>query len=90
MNVTALLISCGVSFFFLYVLFRPLEWAFPARQQAFFRPAWWTDLCFFLGQYLVFNGLVLGVLAVFAEWFTLVVPESFRAIMPRICVSLLT
>lgn len=78
-NFALTLLSCGGGFLFLVVLFRPLEWAFPAREQAFFRPAWWTDLCFFVGQYLVWNSLVLGVLALLSNWLTGVVPETFRA-----------
>jgi hypothetical protein len=41
----------GVSFLFLMLVFRPLEIVFPAKPgQRFMRPAWLTDLCFFLGQ----------------------------------------
>src|SRR3954462_13300513 len=66
MNLSALVISAGLSFFFLVVVFRPLELAFPAKPgQRFFRPAWFTDLCFFLGQYLLCGGLVLAVLFYF-------------------------
>lgn len=58
-----LTISVGVSFFFLCLVFRPLEAAFPARKgQRFFRPEWFTDLTFFLGQYLLWSGLVLWIL----------------------------
>ncbi len=64
MTMHALALSCGLSFLFLCVVFWPLEKAFPARPgQAVFRKAWLTDLCFFLGQYLVWNGLVLWVLS---------------------------
>lgn len=49
------------SFVFLLAVFTPLERAFPARRgQAFLRPAWGTDVLFFLGQYLVWNALVLA------------------------------
>ncbi len=49
-----------LSFLFLLILFRPLELLFPAKpDQKFFRPYWWTDLCFFLGQYLVWSFVVL-------------------------------
>jgi sterol desaturase/sphingolipid hydroxylase (fatty acid hydroxylase superfamily) len=57
------LLTSGGSLLFLSILFRPLEMAFPAKpKQAFFRPAWFTDLAFFLGQYLVWNSLVVGLL----------------------------
>jgi sterol desaturase/sphingolipid hydroxylase (fatty acid hydroxylase superfamily) len=80
MNVQGLLLSSGLSFLFLCLLFRPLEMAFPAKQgQRFFRPAWWTDLCFFLGQYLLWSGLVFWLLILFSDWLHAVVPASFRA-----------
>jgi sterol desaturase/sphingolipid hydroxylase (fatty acid hydroxylase superfamily) len=79
MNLVALLVTAGVSFLFLMVVFRPLEIAFPARPgQRFFRPDWLTDLWFFLGQYLLWNGLVLGALAFLFSWVNGVVPQGFR------------
>lgn len=79
MNLYALVISAGISFLFLVLVFRPLELAFPARRgQRFFRPAWGTDLCFFLGQYLLWSGLVLWLLARFGGWLDGVVPRGFR------------
>ena len=48
----AYVLAAALSLLFLAVVFRPLEMAFPAKPgQRFFRPAWFTDLCFFLGQY---------------------------------------
>jgi sterol desaturase/sphingolipid hydroxylase (fatty acid hydroxylase superfamily) len=59
MPTLSLLYATIASFVFLLLVFRPLEMAFPARPgQKFFRPAWWTDLCFFLGQYLIWNAVV--------------------------------
>lgn len=79
MAIPALILSTGASFLVLCLIFRPLEWAFPARaEQHFLRPAWFTDLCFFLGQYLLFNGLVLWFLTSFAHGLRLVVPADFR------------
>ena len=46
-----------------------LERAFPARNQAFFRPRWSTDLCFFLGQFFVFGGLNALLLVQVDRWF---------------------
>jgi sterol desaturase/sphingolipid hydroxylase (fatty acid hydroxylase superfamily) len=61
-------------------MFRPLEWAFPAKAgQKFFRPAWWTDLWFFLGQYLLWGGLVLFVLLQFRQWLSWELPYGFRS-----------
>jgi sterol desaturase/sphingolipid hydroxylase (fatty acid hydroxylase superfamily) len=73
------LLAAAASLVFLAALFRPLEWAFPARAgQRAFRPAWGTDLLFFLGQYLLWNGLVLGVLVRFGDGLRSAVPTSFR------------
>lgn len=76
---TALLLSTAASFLLLGLIFLPLERAFPARAgQRLFRPAWFTDLCFFLGQYLVWNGLVLAALAYFGGPLHSVVPATWR------------
>lgn len=65
----ALLLTTGASFLFLCLLFIPLERNFPARTgQRFWRPDWWVDLCFFLGQYLIWNSLVFGVLGKFGRF----------------------
>ena len=80
MNVPGLLLSCGLSFIFLCLVFRPLELAFPAqRDQRFFRPAWLTDLAFFAGQYLVWNALVFWLLGRAGYWLDGAVPHGFRA-----------
>jgi len=52
------LLSTGAGFLLLAAIFRPLEVAFPAKCQAFFRPDWLPDFSFFLGQYLLWGGLV--------------------------------
>ena len=60
MNFAVLALTAALSFGFFALVFRPLELVFPARPgQRFFRPDWFTDLCFFLGQYLLWSGLVL-------------------------------
>jgi sterol desaturase/sphingolipid hydroxylase (fatty acid hydroxylase superfamily) len=80
MNVPGLLLSCGLSFVFLCLVFRPLELAFPARSgQRFFRPAWLTDLGLFAGKYLVWNGLVFWLLGSAGVWLQGSVPAGFRA-----------
>src|SRR3954454_8048797 len=79
MNLSALVLPTGLSFLFLVLVFRPLEMVFPARPgQRFFRPAWFTDLCFFLGQYLLWGGLVLWILSHFSNALDGVVSLSFR------------
>jgi sterol desaturase/sphingolipid hydroxylase (fatty acid hydroxylase superfamily) len=72
--------SAGISFLFLVLVFRPLEWAFPAKNgQRFFRPAWLTDLFFFLGQYFIWSGLVFWLLTRFGGWLGAILPTGFRA-----------
>ncbi len=81
MNSTVeLVLFTGLSFLFLMVVFRPLEFFFPANtSQKVFRPAWMMDVCFFLGQYLIWNAIVLGLLSAFAGWLDGIVPSPFRA-----------
>lgn len=80
MNVVYTLAGVGLSMLFLVILFVPLEKTFPAKAgQKFLRPEWWTDLFFFLGQYLLWGGLVLAVLSYFGSWLDDIVPTSFRA-----------
>lgn len=79
MTLYALALTTGLSFFYLILVFQPLERVFPAKPgQRFFRPEWFTDLCFFLGQYLVWSGLVLSVLLYFKDWLNALVPQNFR------------
>ena len=75
MDVPRLLLSCGLSFLFLCMVFRPLELAFPAQAgQRFLRPAWLTDLGFFAGQYLLWNGVVVLALGRDRSWLDGIVP----------------
>ncbi len=79
MAIESMVLSTGVSFLFLCLLFWPLEWAFPAKPgQKRFRAAWFLDLCFFLGQYLLWGGAVLWVLSRFGVFATGIVPAGFR------------
>jgi sterol desaturase/sphingolipid hydroxylase (fatty acid hydroxylase superfamily) len=74
-----LFVATGLSALFLAILFWPLEAAFPARPgQRWLRPHWFTDLCFFLGQYLLFNGLVLRCVIGVQGWFDGLMPSAFR------------
>jgi hypothetical protein len=80
MNVPGLLLSCGLSFVFLCLVFRPLEMAFPARSgQRFFRPAWLPDLDFFAGQYLLWNGVIFWLLGNAGVWLQSAAPLGFPA-----------
>jgi sterol desaturase/sphingolipid hydroxylase (fatty acid hydroxylase superfamily) len=84
MALPGLILTVGVSFLFLVLAFRPLELAFPARTgQRFFRPAWFTDLCFFLGQYLIWNSAVVWLLTRFGGWIDHAMPTDFRAAVAR-------
>jgi sterol desaturase/sphingolipid hydroxylase (fatty acid hydroxylase superfamily) len=82
MNLPATILATGGSFFFLCLVFHPLERAFPAKQgQRFMRPEWWIDLCFFLGQYLPWSGLVLWLLNHFANSIDAAIPLGFRKVV---------
>lgn len=81
-----LLQETALSFLFMSLVFLPMEKVFPARPgQNIFRPRWIVDLCFFLGQYLFWGGLVLWLLSDFGYWFRDLVPgkiTSFFGNMP--------
>ena len=70
-------LSIGAAFLALCLIFRPLEIVFPAKKgQKFLRPEWWQDLFFFLGQYLLFNALVLWVLHNWGGWLQGSIPSN--------------
>lgn len=63
MQFLKLAIGAGISLLFLVILFVPMERVFPAKKnQPFFRRKWFLDLCFFLGQYLLWNSLLVWFL----------------------------
>ena len=72
------LIACGASFLFLAFLFWPLEALFPRRAQKFFRPEWWTDAIFFLGQYLLWGAVVLLAVNWIVKQIQFAVPDGFQ------------
>jgi len=76
-TLSASILAAGVSLVVLALVFRPLELLFPASKQRFFRPEWWTDLLFFLGQYLVWGGLVFSGLGLLQGWLDTHVSSSF-------------
>jgi len=62
-------LAAGASLLFLALVFIPMEKAFPAKPgQKIFRRHWLLDLSYFLGQYLLWSGLVLKVLHYFNIW----------------------
>lgn len=79
MNLSASIFAAGISFLFLAVMLWPMEKVFPAKKQKLLRPHWWTDLLFFLGQYLLWGGVVFVILQYFRHWLDGVLPASFRA-----------
>jgi sterol desaturase/sphingolipid hydroxylase (fatty acid hydroxylase superfamily) len=73
------LTTTAISFAFLVAVFLPMEKVFPAKAgQKFFRKSWMVDLCFFLGQYLLWGGLVIWALSYFGDWLEGLMPASFR------------
>jgi sterol desaturase/sphingolipid hydroxylase (fatty acid hydroxylase superfamily) len=80
MNLYAVLLYTAVGFIYFGLIFRPLEVTFPARRdQSFFRPGWFTDLCFFLGQNLLWTDLVFWGLAHLNDHINGIVSGDFRA-----------
>lgn len=62
---TALGVACSIAL--LAAVFIPLERLFTARRQRLLRKEWGTDLLFFLGQYLLWPGLIAAALLGLAE-----------------------
>jgi sterol desaturase/sphingolipid hydroxylase (fatty acid hydroxylase superfamily) len=76
------LLATIISLAFLALLFIPMERMFPAKAgQKIFRKHWLLDLCYFLGQYLLWNGLVLWALNYFDQWLGAIVSASFRSLI---------
>lgn len=72
----------GGSFIFLSLLFIPMEKVFPAnKNQRIFRPQWFLDLCFYLGQYLLWSGLVVFALNYFNNFLSDILPISFQQLV---------
>ncbi len=79
MNLIGMLEATGLSLLFLLLVFVPMEKVFPAKyRQPFFRPSWTLDLCFFAGQYLLWNGLVFWALSYSGSWLSAILPQGFR------------
>jgi len=81
-KVVYLFVYTGVSLLILAFLFIPLEKVFPAKNnQSVFRKKWAVDLSYFLGQYLVWNSIVLALLNYFEAYVAIVLPKSFQSII---------
>jgi len=84
MNVTELLLTTATMFALLFLIFRPLESVFPAKAgQPVIREHWFVDLAFFLGQYLVWNDIVIASISFFGNGIQELVPSEFRATVAR-------
>lgn len=82
MKFTELLTIAGVSLVFLSLVFIPMEIAFPAKPgQKVFRRQWRLDMCFFLGQYLLWNSLVMLTLSYFSNWLTGIIPSGVHKVV---------
>jgi sterol desaturase/sphingolipid hydroxylase (fatty acid hydroxylase superfamily) len=82
MNFLNTLLATIISLAFLALLFIPMEKMFPAKAgQKIFRKHWLLDLCYFLGQYLLWNGLVLWALNYFDQWLGVIVSASFKSLI---------
>ena len=80
---SAVLIAAAINFALLLLLFTPLERVFPARPgQPLLRREWWTDLAFFLGQYLVFAGVALSALVFVHGFVDRLVVSSWHEAVP--------
>lgn len=72
--------AIGLSLMFLLVTFIPMEKMFPAKKgQPIFRPQWRLDLYYFLGQNLLWIGLVFWTLDHFEHWLNPFIAPTFRA-----------
>jgi len=82
MDLLNVLMATGASLLFLALVFIPMEKVFPAKpQQKILRKNWGLDLCYFLGQYLVWSGLVLAVLNYFNFWLEGILSPRFTAMI---------
>ena len=69
----------GLNIAFLILLFVPMERVFPAKKnQRFFRPEWFLDFTYFVGQYLFWHGAVLWGLNYFNSYLTFIISENTR------------
>lgn len=76
----SLLLDTAASFAVLALVFGLLERAFPARpEQPILRRGWLTDLCYFLGQYLLWSALALKILQVVQRDIAALMPAGLRA-----------
>jgi sterol desaturase/sphingolipid hydroxylase (fatty acid hydroxylase superfamily) len=74
--------TIGFSWALLAAIFIPMEKVFPAKpHQKIFRPGWRLDVCFLLGQYVLWGGLVLGCMYFFSTWVHQWVPAGLYKVI---------
>ncbi|HVT90079.1 MAG TPA: sterol desaturase family protein [Tepidisphaeraceae bacterium] len=79
MDIAWQILTAGASFLLLFLMFRPLEIAFAAKaNQGFCRPFWRMDLCYLLGEYMLFNGAVFWMLSQLSPWIYAATPSKLR------------
>lgn len=77
-----IILATAISFLFLSFVFIPMEKVFPAKKnQKIFRPNWFLDFCFFVGQYILWSSLVLWTINYFGDFLTSIIPEKFQSII---------
>lgn len=70
----------AISLVFLLLVFVPMERVFPAKkEQKFFRSKWMLDFSFFMGQYVLWSGLIIYILNNFGASLSGIVPNNFQA-----------
>jgi len=71
-----------ISLVLLMLIFMPMEHVFPAKKQRLlFRRFWLLDLCFFLGQYVLWGALVLWALNHFDAFLSSLIPFEFQRLV---------
>jgi sterol desaturase/sphingolipid hydroxylase (fatty acid hydroxylase superfamily) len=84
MNALHILLSTSAAFVVLFLIFRPLEAVFPAKEgQPILRPHWFVDLAFFAGQYLIWNAAVLWLILQCGSSVREFAPAAFRSFIAK-------
>jgi sterol desaturase/sphingolipid hydroxylase (fatty acid hydroxylase superfamily) len=79
MNFFGIVQATAISLLVLIIIFLPMERVYPAKPgQKFFRPDWFLDLCFFMGQYFLWSGLVVWCLMHLSVYLDQKIPFGFR------------
>ncbi|NRD20468.1 sterol desaturase family protein [Winogradskyella eckloniae] len=75
-----IILITALSYLFLSLVFIPMEKVFPAKKgQKIFRPNWFLDFCFFIGQYVIWSSLVLWTINYFGESLSGIIPKKIQS-----------